>query len=132
MYFEFVPANEIFNESPTRLSLADVKLDTNYALIIHSNAGLWAYNIGDTIKFVSLDPYRIIVSGRIKHFISAFGEHVIAEEVEYAMRMASEKFNVRTIEFTVAPFIASDKGGSYHEWLIEFETNPTQLETFAG
>lgn len=131
MYFEFVPANEIFNESPTRLSLADVKLDTNYALIIHSNAGLWAYNIGDTIKFVSLDPYRIIVSGRIKHFISAFGEHVIAEEVEYAMRMASEKFNVRTIEFTVAPFIASDKGGSYHEWLIEFESNPAQFEAFA-
>ncbi|HPI54427.1 MAG TPA: GH3 auxin-responsive promoter family protein, partial [Chitinophagaceae bacterium] len=132
MYFEFIPAHEIFNDTPTRLSLAEVKLDTNYALIIHSNAGLWAYNIGDTIKFVSLDPYRIIVSGRIKHFISAFGEHVIAEEVEYAMRMASEKFNVRTIEFTVAPFIASDNGSSYHEWLIEFETIPDHLNDFAN
>jgi len=79
IFFEFVPAGEIFNENPTRLSLKDVKLGENYALIINNNAGLWGYNIGDTVKFVSLDPYRIIVSGRIKHFISAFGEHVIGE-----------------------------------------------------
>jgi hypothetical protein len=95
MYFEFVPSNEIFNDHPTRISLSDVKLNVNYALIISSNAGLWAYNIGDTIKFVSLQPHRIVVTGRIKHFISAFGEHVIAEEVEYALLKAAEKFQVQ-------------------------------------
>jgi hypothetical protein len=104
----------------------------NYALIISSNAGLWAYNIGDTIKFVSLDPYRIIVTGRIKHFISAFGEHVIAEEVEFAMRKASEKYSVKTIEYSVAPLIAGQGDeSSCHEWLVAFENEPEDLEKFA-
>ena len=93
----------------------------NYALIISSNAGLWAYNIGDTVKFISTNPYRIIVTGRIKHFISAFGEHVIGEEVEYALLKAANEENVKIVEFTVAPLISQDKGKSYHEWFIEFE-----------
>jgi hypothetical protein len=131
MYFEFVPAGEIFNKNPTRLSLGEVQLNINYALIVSSNAGLWAYNIGDTIKFVSLHPFRIIVTGRIKHFISAFGEHVIAEEVEYALLKAAEKFKVQITEFTVAPFISSDDSPSYHEWFVEFENAPIDMKIFS-
>jgi hypothetical protein len=130
IFFEFVPANEIFDEKPTRLSLKDVKLNVNYALIINSNAGLWGYNIGDTVKFVSLNPYRIIVSGRTKHFISAFGEHVIGEEVEYALLKAANEENIGIVEFTVAPNISQDKGKSYHEWFIEFENIPSNLNDF--
>ncbi len=105
IYFEFVPAAEIFQENPTRLSLKDVKTGENYALIITNNAGLWAYNIGDTVKFVSVDPYRIVVTGRIKHFISAFGEHVIGEEVEQSLMKAARELGVHVTEFTVAPYI---------------------------
>jgi hypothetical protein len=131
IYFEFVKASDIFNETPKRYTLADVALDVNYALIISSNAGLWGYNIGDTVKFVSLNPYRIIVSGRIKHFISAFGEHVIAEEVEHAMKQACEQHNVRITEFTVAPYISQQDSKSYHEWFIEFETLPNNMHDFS-
>ena len=131
IYFEFVPAAEIFNENPTRLTLKDVKIGENYALIISNNAGLWAYNIGDTIKFVSLDPYRIVVTGRIKHFISAFGEHVIGEEVEAALMKAANEENVHITEFTVAPMIAHDAGKSFHEWFVEFENTPGDLAAFA-
>ncbi len=131
IYFEFVPAIEMGNVHATRLSLKEVQLGVNYALIVSSNAGLWAYNIGDTVKFVSLNPYRIVVTGRIKHFISAFGEHVIAEEVEHAMKYASEKNNVRITEFTVAPFITQQNGKSYHEWFIEFETTPDSMQQFS-
>ena len=130
IFFEFVPAAEIFNEKPTRLTLKDVKLGENYALIINSNAGLWGYNIGDTVKFVSTNPYRIIVSGRIKHFISAFGEHVICEEVEAAMLKAANEQNIKITEFTVAPMIAQGDGKSYHEWLVEFEDTPANLGEF--
>jgi hypothetical protein len=130
IFFEFVPANEIFDEKPTRLSLKDVKLNENYALIINSNAGLWGYNIGDTVKFVSLNPYRIIVSGRTKHFISAFGEHVIGEEVEFALLKAANEENIGIVEFTVAPNISQDEGKSYHEWFIEFENVPEDLTSF--
>jgi hypothetical protein len=132
IYYEFVPANEIFSENPTRLSLKDVKLGENYALIINSNAGLWGYNIGDTVKFVSLDPYRIIVSGRIKHFISAFGEHVIGEEVEAALMAAAQEENVKITEFTVAPFVQQGEGKSYHEWFVEFENEPENLVNFTN
>ncbi|MBL7731428.1 MAG: GH3 auxin-responsive promoter family protein [Chitinophagaceae bacterium] len=132
IFFEFVPAGEIFNENPTRLSLRDVKVGENYALIISSNAGLWGYNIGDTVKFVSTDPYRLVVTGRTKHFISAFGEHVIGEEVEYSMLKATEEENIKVTEFTVAPFVSSDEGKSYHEWFIEFENSPQDLENFAA
>ena len=131
IFYEFIPIEEINSEHPTRLTLKDVCIGINYALIISSNAGLWAYNIGDTIKFVSLKPFRIIVTGRIKHFISAFGEHVIAEEVESSMMTVSKESNVHITEFTVAPFISSDKGKSYHEWFIEFETAPDNLTAFS-
>jgi hypothetical protein len=131
IFFEFIPVSEIGNEKPTRLMLKDVELGVNYALIISSNAGLWAYSIGDTVKFVSLEPYRIIVSGRIKHFISAFGEHVIGEEVESAMLSACAEMNVKLIEFTVAPYVSTNEAKSYHEWLIEFEESPKDLNTFA-
>lgn len=130
IFFEFIPADEVFNEHPTRLTLKDVKIGVNYALIINSNAGLWGYNIGDTVKFVSTSPYRIIVSGRIKHFISAFGEHVIGEEVEFALMNAANEFGVKIIEFTVAPNIAQGKGKSFHEWFIEFENEPTDMNSF--
>ena len=130
IFFEFVPANEIFDERPARLSLKDVKLNENYALIINSNAGLWGYNIGDTVKFVSLNPYRIIVSGRTKHFISAFGEHVIGEEVEFALLKAANEENIGIVEFTVAPNISQDKGKSFHEWFVEFENAPEDLNSF--
>ncbi len=130
IFFEFIPAGEIFNEHPTRLSLKDVKVGENYALIINSNAGLWGYNIGDTVKFISTDPYRLVVSGRTKHYISAFGEHVIAEEVEHALMTAAAEENIHITEFTVAPLVAQDKGKSYHEWLIEFENMPADFESF--
>ena len=131
IFFEFIPAGEIFNDNPTRLSLKDVKIGENYALIINNNAGLWGYNIGDTVKFVSLDPYRIIVSGRIKHFISAFGEHVIGEEVEYSLMKAANEKEIRVVEFTVAPMVTQDQGKSYHEWFVEFEEDPQDLAAFA-
>ncbi len=131
IFFEFVPAGEIFNENPTRLSLKDVKVGENYALIINNNAGLWGYNIGDTVKFVSTNPYRLIVSGRTKHFISAFGEHVIGEEVESALLKAAAEENIHITEFTVAPMISQDGGKSYHEWFVEFENQPADINTFA-
>lgn len=131
IYFEFVPAGEIFDENPTRLSLKDVKVGENYALIVNSNAGLWGYNIGDTVKFVSTDPYRIVVSGRIKHFISAFGEHVIAEEVEQSLMKVAEEERLRITEFTVAPMVQQGEGKSYHEWFIEFEDEPGHLASLA-
>ena len=131
IFFEFVPAAEIFTENPTRLTLKDVQVGENYALIINSNAGLWGYNIGDTIKFVSTNPYRIVVTGRTKHFISAFGEHVICEEVEAALLQAANAENISITEFTVAPKISTDAGKSYHEWFIEFENEPENLEDFA-
>lgn len=130
IFFEFVPAGEIFHENPTRVQLKDVEVGVNYALIISSNAGLWAYNIGDTVKFVSTKPYRLVVSGRIKHFISAFGEHVIGEEVEAAMLKACAATGATVTEFTVAPNISQTKGQSYHEWFIEFEHMPAEMEVF--
>lgn len=131
IFFEFVPAAEIFNDKPTRLQLKDVKAGENYALIISNNAGLWAYNIGDTVKFVSTSPYRLIVSGRTKHYISAFGEHVIGEEVEASLLKAAAEEKVHITEFTVAPMIAMNDGKSYHEWFIEFENTPTDMAAFA-
>ncbi|MBA2761347.1 MAG: GH3 auxin-responsive promoter family protein, partial [Segetibacter sp.] len=130
IYFEFIPANEIFNDNPTRLSLKDVKVNENYALIINNNAGLWSYNIGDTVKFTSTNPYRLIVSGRTKHFISAFGEHVISEEVEYALLKAANEEGIKIIEFTVAPLVNNGVGKSFHEWFIEFENMPHKMQSF--
>ncbi|MCA4900723.1 MAG: GH3 auxin-responsive promoter family protein [Bacteroidota bacterium] len=132
IFFEFVPAEEFFNEKPRRLSIGEVELGKNYALIINNNAGLWGYSIGDTVKFVSKDPYRVVVSGRIKHFISAFGEHVIGEEVEKAMKFAMQKFpEVGLVEFTVAPYVSPPEGMPHHEWLIEFAQPPHNMQAFA-
>ena len=130
IFYEFIKADEIFSENPQRIYLAQVEIGVNYALILNTNAGLWGYNIGDTIKFISTSPYRIIVTGRIKHFISAFGEHVIGEEVEYALMETAKEMNVSVTEFTVAPFVSDEKGQSYHEWFVEFENEPTDLESF--
>lgn len=131
IFYEFVPAGEIFKDNPSRLTLKDVKVGENYALIINSNAGLWGYNIGDTVKFVSTEPYRLVVTGRTKHFISAFGEHVISEEVEAALLHAAEAENIPITEFTVAPNISTGDGKSYHEWFIEFEKIPDDLDAFS-
>ena len=131
IFYEFIPLAEVHNENPTRLSLGEVKLGEQYALIINSNAGLWGYSIGDTVKFVSVDPYRIIVSGRVKHFISAFGEHVIGEEVEQALLKATHELKVSVVEFTVAPYIQQGEGKSYHEWFIEFEKAPADMALFS-
>lgn len=131
IFYEFIKTEEFFTEKPKRYTIGEVELGVNYALIISSNAGLWAYNIGDTIQFTSLKPYRVIVSGRIKHYISAFGEHVIGKEVESALKEATEGTDVRVNEFTVAPQITPTEGLPYHEWFIEFENEPENLETFA-
>ena len=108
-----------------------MKVGENYALIINNNAGLWGYNIGDTVKFVSVDPYRIVVSGRIKHFISAFGEHVIGEEVEQSLLKAAREEGVKITEFTVAPMVQKGEGKSFHEWFVEFENAPDSMAEFA-
>lgn len=131
IFFEFVPLAEVHHENPTRLSLGEVQLGEQYALIINSNAGLWGYSIGDTVKFVSVDPYRIIVTGRIKHFISAFGEHVIGEEVEQALLKVNNEMGASVVEFTVAPYIQQGQGKSYHEWFIEFEKAPADMHLYS-
>jgi hypothetical protein len=131
IFFEFIPADEYFNENPTRLTIGEVGLGVNYALIINSNAGLWGYSIGDTVKFISKEPYRLLVTGRIKHFISAFGEHVIGEEVEKAMKNTCDKFpETELIEFTVAPNVTPPEGLPLHEWFIEFGSKPNDLMAF--
>ena len=131
IFYEFIKADEFFDENPKRISIKDVEVGINYVMIISTNAGLWAYNIGDTVEFTSTKPYRVIVSGRIKHFISAFGEHVIGKEVEQAMQEATLNSNVRISEFTVAPQISPKEGLPYHEWFIEFENEPENLSTLA-
>lgn len=131
MFYEFIPADEFFNENPTRLSIKDVELGVNYVIILNTSAGLWGYNIGDTIEFTTLEPYRIRVTGRIKHFISAFGEHVIGKEVEQALRDAMEGTEVNISEFTVAPQVTPESGLPYHQWFIEFENAPKDLKVFA-
>lgn len=132
IFYEFIPAEEYYNENPTRLSLAEIELDKNYALILNTNAGLWGYSIGDTIKFVSKNPYKILVTGRIKHFISAFGEHVIAEEVEHAILSVANTEGLEITEFTVAPQV-NPEGGQlpYHEWFVEFAKAPKDMITFS-
>ena len=130
IFYEFIPLANINDEAPVRISLADVKLEEQYAMVINSNAGLWGYHLGDIIKFVSIDPYRVIVTGRVKHFISAFGEHVIGEEVEQALLEVTKQMGVSVVEFTVAPFIQQTAGKSYHEWFIEFEKKPTDMSLF--
>ncbi len=132
IFYEFIEAANFFDENPKRLTIGEVKIGVNYVMIISTNAGLWAYNLGDTVQFTSTKPYRVIVSGRIKHFISAFGEHVIGNEVETAMKNAISKFGFSITEFTVAPhIIPSQENLPYHEWLIEFDNPPDDLQQVA-
>lgn len=131
IFYEFIKADEFFTDNPKRYTIGEVELGVNYALIISTNAGLWAYNIGDTVQFTSLSPYRVVVSGRIKHYISAFGEHVIGKEVETALKEAMVGTDVVVNEFTVAPNITPPSGLPYHEWLIEFGKEPENLDDFA-
>ena len=132
MFYEFIPADKFYDENPPRLTIGEVELGVNYVLILNTNAGLWGYNIGDTIVFVSKDPYRIKVSGRIKHFISAFGEHVIGKEVEDSLKDAIEGDNISINEFTVAPQVNPESGLPYHEWFIEFENAPENIAELAA
>ncbi len=132
IFYEFVPLSEIHNNNPIRLSLPEVQTGTDYAVIINSNAGLWGYNLGDTVRFVSTDPYRLVVSGRVKHFISAFGEHVIGKEVEQALADVDMAYKTSVVEFTVAPQVTPRDGSlPYHEWMIEFEQMPTDMTTLS-
>ena len=131
IFYEFIRADVFFEENPKRLTIGEVETGVNYVMIISTNAGLWGYNLGDTVQFTSLNPYRVIVTGRIKHFISAFGEHVIAKEVEYAMEEAIKETGARVNEFTVAPQInPGDDELPYHEWLVEFEKEPEDEQRF--
>ena len=131
IFFEFVPADEVHQSNPTRLTLGQIRLGVNYAIILSTTAGLWAYDIGDTVEFVSLHPYRIRVTGRTKHFISAFGEHVIGKEVEAAMRVVADRHRASVTEFTVAPQVNPVQGLPYHEWLVEFDQPPPDAAVFA-
>lgn len=131
IFYEFIKADEVFNEHPNRMSLAEVELNVNYALILNTTAGLFGYSIGDTVKFVSINPYRIVVTGRIKHFISAFGEHVISKEVELALLNAMRQTQSGVSEFTVAPQVTPQGGLPYHEWFVEFSKAPHSLNEFA-
>ena len=130
IFYEFIPTDQFFDASPPRFGLSEVQVGVNYVIIISTNAGLWGYNIGDTVMFTSTSPYRIVVSGRIKHFISAFGEHVIGKEVEQALLLASQNTPVEISEFTVAPNVNPKNGLPYHEWFIEFTTPPKNITTF--
>jgi hypothetical protein len=131
VFYEFIKSDEFFHENPKRITIKDVAIGVNYVMIISTNAGLWAYNLGDTIQFISLKPFKIIVSGRIKHFISAFGEHVIGKEVEAAMQAAIEATDARVNEFTVAPQIVPNENElPYHEWFVEFQKEPTDMVQF--
>ena len=133
MFFEFVPLDAFHQDNPPRLWLGDVQMGVNYVLILHTNAGLWGYNIGDTVQFVSLNPYRIVVTGRVKHFISAFGEHVIGKEVEESVLPVAKEQGIRIVEFSVAPQVNPPEGGlPYHEWFVEFDNVPVDLQAFAA
>lgn len=130
IFYEFIPLEEYGKPGARRLTLKETELHKDYALILTTNSGLWAYSIGDVVRFISKDPYRVLVSGRTKHFTSAFGEHVIAFEVEEAMKAALEKYPAQITEFHLAPQVNPAEGLPYHEWLIEFEKEPENLEAF--
>ncbi|WP_336702075.1 GH3 auxin-responsive promoter family protein [Chryseobacterium indologenes] len=130
IFYEFIPLEEYGKPSARRLTLQEIELHKDYALILTSNSGLWAYSIGDVVRFISKDPYRVLVSGRTKHFTSAFGEHVIAFEVEEAIKATLEKYPAQITEFHLAPQVNPVEGLPYHEWLIEFEKEPEHLEAF--
>ena len=131
IFYEFIDVKDLNKDNSKRVTVGNVELNKNYALIISSNAGLWSYLIGDTVKFTSLNPLKIKVTGRTKQFISAFGEHVIVEEVDSSLKKAIQKFNeIKIVEYTVGPKILSQKGKSHHQWLIEFKNKPKNLSSF--
>ncbi len=132
IFYEFIPADQYGEDNQKRISLVDVKVGVNYAIILNTNAGLWGYSIGDTVRFVSTSPYRIVVTGRIEHYISAFGEHVISEEVDGALEEAAGIHGVEIVEFHVAPEVQPQEGLPYHEWFIEFSKQPDSLKDFAS
>lgn len=131
IFYEFIIATEFYEENPKRICLKDVKIGVNYVIILNTTAGLWGYNIGDTVEFTCTEPYRIKVTGRIKHFISAFGEHVIGKEVEKALKDSISGTPINISEFTVAPQVNPENGLPYHEWFIEFTNEPENLEEFS-
>jgi hypothetical protein len=131
IFYEFIKADEFYQENPNRITIEQVEENINYVIIVSTTAGLWSYNVGDTIKFTSLQPYRIVVTGRISHFISAFGEHVIGKEIEVAMETANEISKAIVTEFTVAPQVNPTNGLPYHEWFIEFQEQPENLDEFS-
>ncbi len=129
MFYEFVKADEFFEDNAKRLTIGEVETGVNYVMLVSTNAGLWAYNVGDTVMFTSTSPYRVVVSGRIKHFISAFGEHVIGKEVEQALKEGADALGVMINDFTVAPQVnPNDSDLPYHEWFIEFQETPENVD----
>ncbi|SDF81307.1 GH3 auxin-responsive promoter [Epilithonimonas hungarica] len=130
IFYEFIPLEQYGKPNAERLTLKDIELNKDYALILTTNSGLWAYSIGDVVRFIDRNPYRILVSGRTKHFTSAFGEHVIAFEVEEALKATVEKFAAQITEFHLAPQVNPEEGLPYHEWFIEFEKEPENFEAF--
>ncbi len=130
IYYEFIPMENLEDEHPRTLSLHEVELDKNYALVISTNGGLWRYIIGDTIQFTSKRPFKIKITGRTKHFINAFGEEVIVDNAEQALKIATERARAIVKEYTAGPiFMKGDQKGA-HEWVIEFEQEPSDLEYF--
>ncbi len=130
IFYEFIPMDKYLAEDSETISLSQVELEKNYGVVISTNAGLWRYIIGDTVKFTSIEPYRISVSGRTKHFINAFGEELIIDNAEKALKLACEKTNAEILEYTAAPIYMNDKGSGAHQWLIEFSKNPEDLDFF--
>ncbi len=130
IFYEFMPMTEYGKPNPRTVTLKDVEVGLNYALIISTNGGLWRYLVGDTVKFTSTVPYRIQVSGRTKHYINAFGEELMVENADSALHKASEATGALVRDYTAAPVYMSDEGSGAHEWLIEFDQAPDDLENF--
>ena len=132
IFYEFIPAEELHKKDAKTITLEQVEVDKNYALVISTNSGLWRYMLGDTIKFTSISPYRILITGRTRHFINAFGEELIVENAEKAIAVASVKCNCVVSDYTAAPIYFSEAGNGAHEWMIEFETEPDSMEEFTN
>jgi len=130
IFMEFMPVSEYGNKDPRTIGLRKVELGKNYAPVISTNGGLWRYLLGDTIRFTSLDPYKIIVSGRVRHYINAFGEELIVDNTDRAISMTCEQTNAIVNDYTAAPIYFSDNNNGAHEWLIEFEKDPDNIESF--
>jgi hypothetical protein len=130
VFYEFIPFEDLDEENPRAYTIEEVETDKNYAMVISTNGGLWRYMIGDTVRFTSLYPHRIKISGRTKHFINAFGEEVIIDNAEKALNSACEKTGANVKEYTAAPVFMGTETKGKHEWLIEFENEPSDLDYF--